>query len=247
MKLHVFGFVLAASVIWRILAIFLILVFFLFDMGCGISSSITPSPTPTSNQTPTITPTSETTQTNGWESNVKDWVEIFGGAITALAIIVGGWWSYNKFIKHRLNYPRGQITHTITHTRLINEKIFLHVTVNINNTGDVLLSLESAETWIQQVLPLTKIIKEKIIRGIDPVPNNKLEIEWPLLGSRNKMPESGLEIEPGENDWISYDFVIDKKMKVVRVYSFLQNKRKRGRNIGWTKESYYHLNKPDIK
>ncbi|MCH7733085.1 MAG: hypothetical protein IIB44_11370 [Candidatus Marinimicrobia bacterium] len=42
-----------------------------------------------------------------------------------------------------------------------------------------------------------------------------------------------IEIEPNEDDEILCDFLIDKDIQTIQVYSYLKNAEKPGRDIGW--------------
>ena len=221
--------------------IFVILPAILFLAGCQTNAPLTPTLPPPVTSLPIPTPTPMTTPSSAWPSSVSAWVSVGKDFVTGLAIIVGGWWSYNKFIKRREKYPRSKITHSIMHISLTNDKVLLHITVNISNEGDVLLSLKSAETWIQQVLPLSGETGKLVKSGNDPVLKERREIEWPLLRSRDALSSEGLQIEPGESDWLAYDFVIDKQIEFVRIYSYFKNISQHGREIGWSLENLYDL------
>jgi hypothetical protein len=235
MKYHMFGVNRLMNMVLIPVVIFMIIIIVLFIAGCQANTSSLPA------IPPTVTPIPETETNSVWPSSLDTWVSVGKDFFTGLAIIVGGWWSYNKFIRQREKFPRSKITHNIVHKPLTNDKVLLHITVNISNAGEVLLRLKSAETRIQQVLPLSGKTGKLVKSGNDPVLRGQLEIEWPLLGSRKALPSKGLQIEPGESDWLSYDFIIDKKVQLVRVYSYLKNVSQRDRDIGWSLETLYDL------
>jgi len=174
--------------------------------------------------------------------SLKDTVDIIKEFFTTLAIIVGGIWSYMLFVKKRQKFPRANISHQISHIPISNNKILLSIRTTISNTGDVLLSLESGINRVQQILPLSGEMLDSINKGKDPVPSGKTEIDWPLIGERNLNWEKGkFEIEPGENDKICCDFIIDKNVQIVSVYSYLKNIKKHCRDIGWGLTTIYNL------
>lgn len=223
----------------KFIVIFLLMLIVLSLASC--TSKALQTPTIPTSDTPSITAMPLETPVNTEPVSITELVSIVKDVLTGLAIIIGGWWSYNKFIKNRQNYPRTKITHNITHISLSNKKNLLHVAINIHNTGNILLYIKSAETRIQQVLPLSKDIAKSINSGKDPVLEESRDVEWPCLNLRDSLPENGLEIEPGESDWLSYDFVIEKQIKFVRIYSYVKNVSKKGREIGWCLESFHDL------
>ena len=76
-----------------------------------------------------------------------------------------------------------------------------------------------------------------------PVPGH----EWPLIGAQNWIFEKGQgEIEPQETDVLESDFIVDNKVLVVRVYTYVKNPKKE-RNIGWPCTSFYNLDATQSK
>ena len=176
-------------------------------------------------------------------SQFKEIAEIIQVAVTVGAVLVGGLWSYQLFVRNRQKYPRASISHLIGHMQLDDNKLLLHVGVTISNIGDVLLSLVSLETRIQQVIPLSDEVLESIRNGQNPVSEGETEIEWPLIDSQKLELEKGkhFEIEPGESQDIHHDFVLDADAEVIEVYTYLINEEKPKRKIAWDLTTLYGL------
>lgn len=174
-------------------------------------------------------------------SSIKEFLLVLQPAVTVLAIIIGGIWTYMLFVQRRQKYPRADITHDITHISLTGNKIWLHLDITLTNIGDVLLSFASAEFRIQQVLPLSPDLAQTINEGKDPV-EEELEIGWPIICNRvRKWKEGAFEIEPGESDHVYFDCIVDSKSEVIEVYSHFQNIKKGERDIGWPLTTIYDL------
>lgn len=179
-------------------------------------------------------------------SNINVIVQIIQAVISIFAIIVAGIWGYWLFIKTREKYPRAIISHHITHKNLTENKVLLHVVIVISNPGNVLLSLISLETRIQQMIPPPIKLIESIDQGLDPVQKGETEINWPMIDSLEMIMEKGdYEIEPKEIQEIQFDFILNTDVESVVVYSYLKNEMKRGREIGWDKTTIYNLNIKD--
>jgi hypothetical protein len=179
-------------------------------------------------------------------SQFKEVVDIIQSAVTVIAMIVGGIWSYWLFVKNRQRYPRAGIAHHITHRRIGNDKLLLHVSVAISNVGDVLLSLVSLETRIQQVLPLSDKVLEVINKGQNPVSEGETEVAWPLIDSQKLELERGdCEVEPGESQEIHHDFILDAETEAIEVYTYLINEQKRTREIAWDLTTLYELDETE--
>lgn len=184
----------------------------------------------------------ETPYTNDMEL-LKDIASIVQSATTILAIVVSGFWGYWIFIKNRQQYPRVKLSHSISHRKIDTQRILLHVTVTIQNIGEILLSLRAAETRVQQVLPLPESVADSMKKGADPVPVGETEISaWPLLGCHGTNFQKGLfEVEPGEIQELHHDFVVTGAIETILVYSYLKNVSKRNREIGWNLTTLYDV------
>jgi len=185
---------------------------------------------------------------------IKQLVEIAQGITTITAIVVGGFWSYKIFIQKRQRYPRVKIEHHIICRSISSEnrRTLLSLDVIISNSGDVLLSLQSGEIFIKQLLPLP----DKILKPYNQGENLDGEqiTGWKMIAFRaekwesNKKKEprmkrimkalgisypSGIEIEPGEIEQLHYDFFISNNVRSILVYSYFRNIQKSHR-VGWS-------------
>ena len=154
--------------------------------------------------------------------------------VTVLAILVGGIWTYQLFVKRRVRDAKLELTHSLLAKRLDDGKILLHLTLKIQNVGEVLVHIRKLEAWIQQVTPVTAEATREIEEH-DPMSlTGALEIQWPLIGERETTWGPGqFEIEPGESDDESIDFVVDGPLEVVRAYTRIPNEKKRT-GVGWS-------------
>lgn len=172
----------------------------------------------------------------------KDIVTVIQTVVTTIAIFVAGFWTYFVFVKKRQRFPRASISHNIFYKDISGGKLFLNVKTAISNTGDVLLCLESGVVRVQQILPVPKNIDNLIRQGYDPVPEDRTEVDWPLIGTRSFTWEKGTcEIEPGEHDNFVADYVIDANVQLIAVYSYFKNAKKRNRDIGWGTTTIYEI------
>jgi hypothetical protein len=180
-----------------------------------------------------------------WIKTNKDIFEILKNVATIMAMIVGAIWGYMLFVKKRQKYPCANISHQITHRSIDDQKFLLNVEVLISNVGTVLLSLVSAEIRILQVLPPPRDVLYSIQKGIDPVRKAETEVQWPMIASREStFQKNKYEIEPCEQDHFSFDFIIDKNIQTIQIYTFVRNEIKRKREIGWSLTTFYDLHPP---
>jgi hypothetical protein len=175
-------------------------------------------------------------------SKFKDLADALHSVATVIALIVGGWWTYSRFIKKREKFPRAKISHSITHRKLDDDFQLLHVGLNVQNVGEVLLCLNQGFVRVQQVIPASpELLKALHARG-DITDKKESECDWPLLGEHScDWQSESHEMEPGEDENIEFDFAVRSDVKTVEVYSYFKNEKKFDREIGWNLTTLYDL------
>ena len=153
-------------------------------------------------------------------------IEIASNIIQSIAIIIGGIWAYVLFIRNRQNHPKVSVSHHVEQRCLPNGKIYLHVSILIENKGTVLMRLSSCEVRIRRVLPFTDEIAKSVYFGKDPVKKKETEISWYLISKRKTKRETKtvdcLAIEPSETGIYNFDFIIDREEKTIQILSFTE-------------------------
>lgn len=181
---------------------------------------------------------------------LKDVLEVVQAVLTSMAILAAAIWTYMLFVKKRQRYPRINVQHEIKHWPISPEQYLLRVVIRISNIGEVLLPLESVTVRVQQIRPW----RNDALGTIDELRNNMAadtsELDWPVLDDRETKWDKGVqEIEPAEDDEIVYDFVMDKEVEAVSVYSYVKNaykkrpliKRWQSREIGWNTTTVHEI------
>jgi hypothetical protein len=174
----------------------------------------------------------------------------FQSFVTALAIIIGGIWTYRKYIQNREGLPKAKLEHKITH-RIVNEKIMLlDINITIYNIGDSKITIQSWEIILNQILPpisefLDTInafeISENEVRSI--ILWHKLISEIKELGKENRHI-----IEPNESHQFHKNYIISSEIKTVSLYTYFHNIAIEDHSVGWALNTIYDLyNRTDIK
>jgi hypothetical protein len=176
-------------------------------------------------------------------SDTKDIIDIIQAIATIAALIVGGIWTYLKFIKKREHYPRINLSFTIDSMAVDETHNLIHVAVLHENKGETLMEAKNAELRLRHVLPLPGEIKKDLNTGADPVSKAYATIEWPMLMEREWKfsHELPFEIEPGESDSLHADFFVNKNVKIVQFYFFIANIEKKDKNLGWAFTQYFQV------
>jgi hypothetical protein len=228
---------------WFVRGLVIIAVGFLAGSFPKAHGQVTPSPS--SGQSAAAaksTGGAENTQTRDWLAQAKDVADVAQSVFTVLGIVVGGVWTYLLFVKRRQRYPRAKVGHKITHKRLPGDRHLLHVVTEVSNTGEVLLTLGSGLTRVQQVLPPPSDLVKVVRNGKDPVGPADTEYPWPCVGERLRdWTNDPREVEPGETDEIHWDFIVEPDAQTLEIYSYFKNVTKEGREIGWNLTTMYDL------
>lgn len=185
-------------------------------------------------------------------ANLKDAGESLKPIVEIVAIIIAGLWSYRLFIKNRVDYPSAEIKHTISHYCVKDSNFYLSVIVTIKNAGTVLMELDSAKIYIQQVRPLLGDL-EKSIQNSNPkelregkvsglFQKDGAQIAWRELGYREITWARGdIMIEPGESEEFAYDFIFNENVQTVKVITYYRNIRLKKPNLGWLLTTIYDI------
>jgi hypothetical protein len=174
----------------------------------------------------------------------KDWVDIAQSVVTIIAVLVGGLWTYDVFIKERHDYPHANIEHKITHLPLTAKNRLLRVGLDLTNAGSSLMEINQSIVRIQQILPAVPCSNDPC--AASQLKDASAEVErkddhftWPLIAERDV--KATIEIEPGEKQSLDYEFVIPSTVKAIRIYTYFKNEQrsKKDKEIGWYASSYY--------
>lgn len=173
------------------------------------------------------------------------------------AIIVGASWAYIAFVRNRQKYPRANTSMTIQELPLPNGSILLKVINEIENIGNVLLSVNYISCSVYQVMPWPseEVIWNSVMIEKQTEIDYKYKGEgndgdgWPCLRFRD-MPygKDNFELEPGEKDNIIFDMVVKRGASLVRIYTYVQNVRKRRQNdLGWSSVVFYRMGVDNVQ
>jgi len=151
-----------------------------------------------------------------------------------VAIVVAGIWTYRIFVRHRKAYPRLKLSHRTNWWDVDDKHRILRVTLDLKNESEVRVCLTKGHTWIQQMKPWPHEVAEKVKAEQKVVEEGEREIRWPLLEETLFDFEGQQELEPQESDELVMEYVLPKTIEQVIVYTYIENEKKPGRNIGWT-------------
>lgn len=168
---------------------------------------------------------------------VELWSSAAANMATVVAIAVGAWWTYSRFIRQRTEQPRATLSYRAAHRTLGGEAWLLRVSVKAANSGTVLLGVRELRCEIQQVVPpgsetLAKLKTRELI-------NERDEADLDCIRCYEQEWEAGeVEIEPKESESFDFDFVVDRETETVLIYADLPNSE-RSDGAGWQATGFY--------
>lgn len=183
---------------------------------------------------------------SGFTTDVKSWSDVAANIAQVLAIFIGGWWAYTKFIRQREEWPRVTVEQVVSNRALSPEQTLLRVAVKAKNDGTVLVEVDDVRVDVYQVLPLGATIGTALAEGT-LVPEGATEVPWPCIESRHRRWGAGeASIEPGESDEFGFDFALPAETKTVFIYCYIRNVMHQEREIGWQLAQFYDLDQGSV-
>lgn len=176
-------------------------------------------------------------------SDLKDVADIIQALITSLALIIGGLWSYQLFVRKRQRFPRAKIEHQVSQRAVSAEATLLTINILIFNPGDVLLSLVEGKIEVRQALPPGSNFLQ-MLTGSQMAIGRRVEfVDWPTLFSYSEdwSGKNIVEIEPGESEQWLYTLLVRAEVATIYIASFFGNVSKRRKELGWRLETFHDV------
>lgn len=141
-----------------------------------------------------------------------------------IAIMAGGYWFYMRGSKK----PRAQLEHSVYFRRLRRQR-YVAVSVRMNNVGNVPLCIEPSKDVSAPSLVMIEEVAPSLNKSRE-YQNNSPEFKLDLLGYR--FFPVGAVVEPGEDQVFLFEFLIQAKNEVIKIYTHVDNSRY-NKNKGW--------------
>jgi hypothetical protein len=178
----------------------------------------------------------------------KDRVDVLSKFVGIIAIVLGGIWTYNIFVKERQHFPHANVQHKVAHVPLSSCVNLVRVGVEIANSGKSRLLSSKSVVWIQKIRPISvcpsdgQCVRADLQHALaDPV-HKQDRFTWPLIGYRENQTKNSLDLEPDEKEEQDYEFVVPSSVEFVRIYSYYQNdERSTGADTGWRTSTFHDL------
>lgn len=160
-----------------------------------------------------------------WLKSLKIWVPLLQSIIAAVAVVIGGLWTWHIFKLDEEAVPHADVSQSISQWKISNDMRYISAIFEIKNTGSTRLNLTCGQMYIQQVLPMpeTDFSKNELEPFLEKRESQPQLIPWETLQSKTQDFSTIDEtIGPGETDHIAVDFLIPTDVNVVMLFGFFE-------------------------
>jgi hypothetical protein len=189
----------------------------------------------------TTSATTAVADSPGWLKCTKDAAATLQSVATIVALVIGAWW----VLRRRRTYPRANFAHSVTSVPLNGEVTLIRVAVEIENIGDVLLTLATSMAGIQQVVPVPDQLHSALANRAAFIGSTEPEMDWPFIDLKYH-DWTGSYIEPGEAAAFHFELLAPASVRTVLVYSYFRNITRPG-DQGWNTSALYEVRVADVK
>lgn len=152
-----------------------------------------------------------------------DWskvVPIVADIVGIVAIVIGGWWTWQLFVRQRTGHTRARLSQTVQHVELGERTFLVRVCISIENVGTVGIHPRTSSTTIQRILParseaIADLEEERPDRGAADD-----TLEWDSVAERVQDLDD-LFLEPGEKEQLWIDFILRGRYRLIQAHTMV--------------------------
>ena len=149
----------------------------------------------------------------------------FQAIATVVLICVGGVFAYRRLQLFRTFEPHLTISHEVAHRFIGDSYTHIDVTATLRNSSRVQVEILEGNFLIQQISPESDEEIERLYAEVF-IGQEQQEMQWTILDRIDLSWQRGeLIVEPGEAHPESYDFIVPREVKTVRIYTYFDNSR----------------------
>lgn len=166
--------------------------------------------------------------------------ETIQSVATTLALLIGGCWTYFRFVRQRTESAQGWVEGRASSLSLKSGHRLLDVECELGNAGKVLLPIRLVKSIVRQVLPLDDGTSFEL-RSCGP----EYAFPWPELARREwRWPTGAAEIEPGESQTLSWSFELEPHVEIVELLVYFEDATSNPKK-GWSKRLLINLSEKE--
>lgn len=177
----------------------------------------------------------------------------FTAGVTTVAFVIGGLWTYQRFISGQQHLPRGNLFIRVGSYKLQRSgTLLLRVALLVKNAGSKALKPQWGRIEVDRIDPPINGEPHQpgpgqaflSTGGEDLAPwktENEVRIRFCGTPSCNELDGRTFELAPGEHQRFSVDFTISSDVKLLRVYAWITDSTKKNDPPGWAQSVLYDV------
>ena len=178
------------------------------------------------------------------DSNFKDAASSVQSIGTLVVLSVGGALAYYRFQMFRSFEPHLTVAHEVSHRRIGDSFFHIAVNANMRNSSKVKVDVHEWYFRLHQVAPITDPEIEQLYD--QAFSEGELgDVQWPTLERiSGDWPEDPIVIEPGESHTETVEFIVEREVQTVLIYSYFHNSTssENSQNTeGWEANTIYDI------
>ncbi len=180
----------------------------------------------------------------------------FNILVTTTVIVAGAYVGYRKFFLFRENKPQLTVSLAVSSRPINDQCLHIGVVAEAKNTGKINVDVDVVEWELAVIAPygieaLREIQKEykDFLRARQKedsqgTPLGEMEFPWHIL-DRYETNLWGLNVEPGETEEITFDFVAPLEVEAVVVSIFIENPEtaQDDESSGWYRRTFHDISR----
>ena len=175
----------------------------------------------------------------------KDVSGIIQSIITALAIVMAGYFALFKLRIFRDLEPHLTVSHEISHRFIGDSYVHISVTALLHNRSKVKVELREGFFRLQKIAPTTDEDIHPLYEQVF-ICKKYEDIQWPLLDELKLTRCKGeLVVEPGESHPETHEFIVLREVRSVLAYTYFKDPEYSSgpeSAEGWHATSVYDIN-----
>lgn len=149
-------------------------------------------------------------------------VPMVADIVGILAIGIGGWWTWQLFIRQRAGHPRARLSQTVEHVELGERTFLVRVCLSVENVGTVAIEPRTSSTTIQRILPTRSETIADLEEGRPDRGAADDTLEWDSVAERvQDLAEDDFFLEPGEKEQLWIDFVLRGRYRLIQAHTMV--------------------------
>ena len=161
-------------------------------------------------------------------------------AATATAFLLTLYNVQVNFWRRREHVPHLTMTVTIQRTKASPSLHVITATLNAKNTGSALCEIKRISWSVRVIAPYdddkVEELREAFQKAVSEDPYARTEFPWDPLCHRETA--LALEVEPGESDQVTEDFIVPPQATTIAVTAYVHNASKEGAD-GWYRRTIH--------